>query len=86
MARGWESKSIESQQEEVAKDKPEERPRLSPEEAKKFREKELLELARVSINGQMQASQNERYKEMLQKALADLDFKISQLTDGHKPE
>lgn len=81
MARGWESKSIESQQEEAAEDraKAREGAQLDAHEAAKIREKELLQLARASIVQQIQASRNPRHAEMLNRALDDLDLKIGKL-------
>ncbi len=80
MARGWESKSVESQM-ETAQSKQEEtaRKRLTPEVAAALRKKETLLLARAHLQQQMQASQHPRHREMLQNALADLEKQLADL-------
>ena len=76
MARGWESKSVEAQQEEAVAAKPDSGKPLSLEEVQRRQHKETLRLARARVLQQMQASQDNRYTEMLQKSLADLDRQI----------
>ncbi len=80
MARGWESKSVESQmessqlkQEETAKK------RLTAEAAAALRKKETLLLARAHLQQQMQASQHPRHQVILQKALAELEKQLADL-------
>jgi hypothetical protein len=83
VARGWESKSVEAQQEE-AKDKGNQRRvTMSVEEAAVFREKENLRLSRQRVLQQIEASTNPRHREVLKAALADLDGKLLRL---QKPE
>lgn len=79
VARGWESKSVEAQQAEAADKAAGSRPRMRPEDAARWREKEKFRLARQSVLQQLQANQNPRYRQLLQDALADLDRKLSQL-------
>ena len=76
MARGWESKSVEAQQEEALAAKPDSGKPLTPDEVQRRQHKETLRLARARVLHQMEASQDSRYKEMLQKSLADLDRQI----------
>jgi hypothetical protein len=76
MARGWESKSVESQQAEAGEKADPTRRKLSPEEAAAVREKASLELARQRVRGQIDQSTNPRHKKLLQDALADLDEKL----------
>ena len=76
MARGWESKSVEAQQEEAVARKPDSGQPPSPEEIQRRQHKETLRLARARVLHQMEASQDSRYKEMLQKSLADLERQI----------
>ena len=80
MARGWESKSIESQIEsarsEKSKPKTEQR---SSTEIEKLREWESLMLSRTRVLHQMEACQNPRYRLILDKALADLDSRLEGL-------
>jgi len=80
MARGWESKSVESQMETSQSERKETaRQRLTPEETAARRKKETLLLGRAHLQQQMQASQHPRHREMLQQALADLEKQISDL-------
>jgi hypothetical protein len=76
MARGWESKSIEAQQEEASERSSSPKTRLTPEEAIRQREKESLRLARQSVIQQLEASQDLRHRTMLERALASLDEKL----------
>jgi hypothetical protein len=76
MARGWESKSVEAQQEEAVAAKPDSGTPLAPEEIQRRQHRETLRLARARVLQQMQASHDNRYTEMLQKSLADLDREI----------
>jgi hypothetical protein len=74
MARGWESKAIESQIEAARSESASSSKRtLSPEEASTQRNKETLLLARARLVQQLQAARNPRHREMMEKALADLD-------------
>lgn len=78
MARGWESKSVEAQQDEAAQQSSESRIRLTPEQAARSREHENLRLSRQTVLQQIESSQNPRHRKVLQNALADLDQKLSQ--------
>jgi hypothetical protein len=80
VARGWESKSVEEQQSEVAvsptaKDAP-----ATPEERNRRRHMEGLRLSRARIAQQLAAAKDDRYAEQLRRALAELD---KQLIDSH---
>ena len=80
MARGWESKSVESQMETSQSNKEETgKKRLSPELAASMRKKETLLLARAHLQQQMQLSRHPRRLEMLENALADLEKKLAEL-------
>ena len=76
MARGWESKSVEAQQEEASDRSAKPKVRLTPEEAAHHRERENLRLARERVLQQLAAAQNAKHREVLQAALADLDEKL----------
>jgi len=79
MARGWESKSVEAQQDEaVARTSPQ-KPRLTPEAAVRLRQKENLRLALRSIVQQLERSREKRHRVMLEKARADLERKLQEL-------
>jgi hypothetical protein len=76
MARGWESKSVEAQQEEALARKADSGQPPSPEDLQRRQHTETLRLARARVLHQMEASSDSRYTEMLQKSLADLDRQI----------
>lgn len=74
MARGWESKSVEYQMESsqsghVAPSKQQ----LTPEMAALARKRESLLLAKTHLLQQLQAAENPRHREMMEKALTDLE-------------
>jgi hypothetical protein len=82
MARGWESKAVESQIEAARSDQAvSSKERLSPEEADAHRKKETLLLARTRLLQQLQSSQSPRHREMMEGALADLE-KLLATADG----
>ncbi len=76
MARGWESKSVESQQAEAADNKKESRTRLTAEQAARVRGREGLQLSRKRILQQLEAAVDPRRRDMLTAALVDLDKQI----------
>ena len=79
MARGRESKSVEAQLDAAEqhhrsvalKQKPD------PEKLTSIRQKESLLLSRTHVLHELNTAQNPRYKAVLNKALADLDAKLS---------
>ena len=82
MARGWESKSVESQQESAQT----QAASPSRQEGNKgandgARERQGLLLSRAYVLHQIESSTNERYTDSLRKALADLDQKLARLGD-----
>ena len=78
MARGWESKSIESQIESAeSRKQTRNKPDRSPADLAALREREGLELSRIRILHQMEACENPRYRLILDKALADLDTRLA---------
>lgn len=80
MARGWESKSVEAQQEDAAVGNSPQKPRLTRQEAARIREKESLRLSLRNIEAQLGHSKNLQHREMLECARADLQRKIDELT------
>jgi len=76
MARGWESKSVEAQQAEAIEKSSKPRLKLSPEEAARVRQKEVLRLSRQTVVQQLAANQNPRRRKLLEEALAELDEKL----------
>jgi len=85
MARGWESKSVEAQIESAAGKQPAiHEPELTPEQLQILRDKESLELSRTRVQRELAASQNPRYQQILRKALADLEGKLTRLSPLQK--
>ena len=78
MARGWESKSVEQQQEDALAQKSG-RPSLTPEQIAKENRLRGLELSKQRILQQLQNACNSRHRQMLEAALAELDGQIEQL-------
>ena len=84
MARGWESKSVEQQQEEMAeqrkalREKSARAPILpSPKEQKRNRRRESLLLSRGHLTQQLQTASHPRHRQMLEQAIAALDRQLS---------
>ena len=75
MARGWESKNIESQMEE-ARQPQEKRREMTPDERARVQEIEALRLSRRRVLQELERATAERHRAMLEKALDDLDQKI----------
>lgn len=80
MARGWESKSVESQM-ESAKDQISGggRRELTGQEKEAQRLRQGLLLSRTYVQRQMEASSNEQYRQSLQQALNEIDQKLAKL-------
>ena len=78
MARGWESKSVESQI-ESAQSQPEGRREMSPQVATASRKKETLLLARTHLQKRLECCSHPRYQAMLETALADLERQLTDL-------
>ena len=87
MARGWESKSVESQI-EAAEERAQQarRVQLSSEQAALARERELLELSRSRVLHDIETATHARYREMLERSLAFLDEKLAKLDALSKPD
>lgn len=79
MARGWESKSVESQIEAAAGKDDAAQPELTPQQIETMRAKENLELSRTRVTRELESSSNPRYREILRKALADVEGKLARL-------
>lgn len=69
---------MEAQQAEASEKQAKPRPKLSPEEADRWREKEGLRLSRQRILQQLEATENPRHRKLLEDALADLNEKLRQ--------
>jgi hypothetical protein len=83
MARGWESKSVESQQESAAAARAASSPRDDPQARMRRQERGDLELSRTRILRELSAAVHPRHREQLEAALRYLDSKIAE-TNGPK--
>jgi len=80
MARGWESKSVESQQEEATRGRSEKRNRpLSEEERARSSRRATLELARKRTAADLTDATAPARRLMLERALAALDLELKAL-------
>jgi len=81
MARGWESKSVEQQQEEMAERRKSARAPISPsppaKEQQRNRKREGLLLSRGRLRQQLQVANHPRHRQMLEQAIAELDRQLS---------
>ncbi len=80
MARGWESKSVEDQQADAAAEKKQYKARLTSEQIKRQQEIEGIELSKRRVQQQLQSAMNSQHREILQRALAELEHKLSALS------
>lgn len=81
MARGWESKAVEAQQEAAVASTPR-GPELSPREAERRAEHATLMLARTKALADLQMACAPAHRGMLEQAIADLDQRIAALAVG----
>jgi hypothetical protein len=78
MARGWESKNIESQQEEAARRPRPGRP-LTPEEQLRLSRRHSLELALARAQADLVRAVAPAHRAMLEQAIQALDAQLSVL-------
>jgi hypothetical protein len=81
MARGWESKSVEAQQEDAASANSPEKPQLTRQETDRVRQKESLRLALSSTESQLARANNALHREMLERAKAELQSRVRKLSE-----
>ena len=83
MAKGWESKSVESQIESAASHDGKDRVevKLPPAAIEWIREKESLRLSLTRVQRELEDARNPRYRQILNKAYEDLSTKISALDE-----
>jgi hypothetical protein len=80
MSRGWESKDVESQQEEAAARRGAARQTpLSAEQVRLQTERNSLELSRTRVLKDLGAATHPRRREQLEAALKHLDRKLAEL-------
>ena len=78
MARGWESKSIEAQQ-EAAAERRTKVAAITPDEGPRRAERATLSLARTRALADLQCACAPAHRAMLEQAIADLDRRIAAL-------
>lgn len=78
MARGWESKNIESQQEEASRKRPTS-PKLTPDERDRLGQRHSLELARRRAVADLARATAPAHRRMLEQAIAALDEQLNRL-------
>jgi hypothetical protein len=81
MARGWESKDVESQVEatQAPKQKPGSAPK-TPDQLKQDEERKDLQLSRTRVVNDLATATHPQHRKSLEAALAHLDKKIADLT------
>ena len=78
MARGWESKSVESQQEESARESEQNGSQpLTPEERARLDRLASLELSRTRTLDQLERATSEAHRAMLKRTLLALEKEIA---------
>jgi len=80
MARGWESKHVESQQEEAERQRSR-GPVLTPEEQARRARRNALELARARAAADLERATARAHRSMLEAAIEALDKQIGELVD-----
>jgi hypothetical protein len=75
MARGWESKSVEQQQEEATSSQPQGK-LLTPEQIVEQQKLKGLELSRQRVLQQLKVASNPQHRSMLEAALSELDAQL----------
>lgn len=83
MARGWESKSVEEQQDAAAAARAAaSAPAVSAADAERRQQLDALQLARVRALADLQRACRPAHRGMLEQALADLDRRIQALVNS----
>jgi hypothetical protein len=80
MARGWESKSIEAQQEDASRENILKKPRLTREETARAREIASVRLSLSRVLQELALTRTPRHQEILQRAKTELERKLEELT------
>jgi hypothetical protein len=79
MARGFESKSVEAQQEEAARGKVKARPQMTPEQQLMAQRRRVLELTRARARDDLSRATAPAHRKMLEKAIASLEQQLKDL-------
>jgi hypothetical protein len=79
MAKGWESKSVEEQQSEARDSQKPAKPRMTAEQIAHTQSRNTLEMSRQRVLQQLQTACNPNHRNMLEKALEDLNQQLAKL-------
>jgi hypothetical protein len=79
MARGWESKAVEDQQQDAAAARSAPAP-VDPADAARRAERDTLQLSRTRALADLQHACAPAHRAMLEAAIRDLDARIAKLT------
>ena len=80
MARGWESKSVEAQQDEASRARVN-KPQLTAGQRTIVERRTTLELARARTVADLDRATAPHHRRMLQQAIATIDEQLTQLRD-----
>ena len=80
MARGWESKWIESQQ-DAAREAVRKKPELTPAQRARAERRTTLELALARTQAELQAACQPAYRDMLRLKLTTLQTQLAELAE-----
>ena len=83
MARGWESKSVESQQELVLERSLRKQPGLTPAQMEHDTKRDALELQRKRVLRELESCRNDRVRKTMEDGLAFLDSQLAGLAKAH---
>jgi hypothetical protein len=83
MARGWESKAVEAQQDEATRQRSKAAPLTAEEAALKARRESLM-LARTKALTDLQHACAPAHRGMLEQAIAELDRQLAELEPGSR--
>ena len=78
MARGWESKGVEAQQEEAGRAHPA-RPRPTPEQLARDDRRRVIELTRKRVMDDLARATAPAHRRMLEQAITALDEQLAAL-------
>lgn len=79
MARGWESKDVESQIEEREQTRQASGPERTPEEIERLRQIEVLTLTRTRVAADLARATNPRHRAQIEESLRFLDRQLAAL-------
>jgi hypothetical protein len=79
MARGWESKAVEAQQQDQ-EDRRNNRQATAPADRQRVEQRRALELARARTRADLKTCTSSAHRSMLEQALRDLDEQLRRMT------